>query len=245
MDITREVVIIQRKLEKIIGSGLGEDQALDLLKALQDLPMNITVLTKTKITKTVNAMREKSLNENVISLIKSLTMNWKKFSKESSNGEEESKSSEKSSSKGTVKIREEDVTSSPIQVSAPFFPSKTAVPVRQMSRETLFAAIKGDGAPVEGGRNPQYLARILEERFQKTDQKYMDKIHSMISTLEDVRNCKLRNSFLGGQISPQRLVKITWEEIAFTKMIAIKVYRFGTIFENAIGISISDDILVY
>ena len=212
MDITREVVIIQRKLEKIIGSGLGEDQALDLLKALQDLPMNITVLTKTKITKTVNAMREKSFNENVISLIKSLTMNWKKFSKESSNGEEESKSSEKSSSKGTVKIREEDA-SSPIQVSAPFFPSKTAVPVRQRSRETLCAAIKGDGAPVEGGRNPQYLARILEEcihkRFQKTDQKYMDKIHSMISTLEDVRNCKLRNSFLRGQISPQRLVKIT------------------------------------
>ena len=244
MDITREVVIIQRKLEKIIGSGLGEDQALDLLKALQDLPMNITVLTKTKITKTVNAMREKSFNENVISLIKSMTMNWKKFSKESSNGEEESKSSEKSSSKGTVKIREEDA-SSPIQVSAPFFPSKAAVRVRQRSRETLFAAIKGDGAPVEGGRNPQYLARILEERFQKTDQKYMDKIHSMISTLEDVRNCKLRNSFLRGQISPQRLVKITWEEIAFTKMIAIKVYRFGTIFENVIGISISDDILVY
>ena len=67
----------------------------------------------------------------------------------------------------------------------------------------LFAAIKGDGAPVEGGRNPQYLARILEEcihkRFQKTDQKYMDKIHSMISTLEDVRKCKLRNSFLRGR----------------------------------------------
>ncbi len=81
MEITREVMNIQKKLEKIIGCGLGEDQALDLLKALQNLPMTITVLNKTKITMTVNAMKKKRFNENVNSLIKVLSTNWKKLIK--------------------------------------------------------------------------------------------------------------------------------------------------------------------
>jgi transcription elongation factor S-II len=215
MEITREVMNIQKKLEKIIGCGLGEDQALDLLKALQNLPMTITVLNKTKITMTVNAMKKKRFNENVNSLIKVLSTNWKKLIKESASGEQ-SESSEKSSSNKKVTVQEEN-TSLPIQTSAPSFPSKTAVHVRQRNREMLCAAIK-NGTNVEGGRNPQHLARILEERiykeFQKTDQKYSKKIHSLIVTLKDVRNSTLRISFLRGQICPQRFVKMASEEMA-------------------------------
>jgi len=66
---------IQKKLEKIIAGG----SALDLLKALQDLPINLEILTKTRIGMTVNAIRKKSQDDDVISLAKILIKNWKKF----------------------------------------------------------------------------------------------------------------------------------------------------------------------
>lgn len=57
----------------------GQEQALDLLKSLQDLPVNLEILTKTRIGMTVNALRKSSSDEEVISLSKTLIKNWKKF----------------------------------------------------------------------------------------------------------------------------------------------------------------------
>jgi len=57
----------------------GTDQAHDLLKVLQDLPINLNVLTKTRIGMTVNAIRKKSKEDQVITLAKALIKNWKKF----------------------------------------------------------------------------------------------------------------------------------------------------------------------
>jgi len=57
----------------------GQEQALELLKALQKLPVNLEVLTKTRIGMTVNALRKCSSDDEVISLSKTLIKNWKKF----------------------------------------------------------------------------------------------------------------------------------------------------------------------
>lgn len=57
----------------------SQDQALELLKALQGLPVNLEILTKTRIGMTVNALRKSSSDEEVISLSKTLIKNWKKF----------------------------------------------------------------------------------------------------------------------------------------------------------------------
>ena len=50
-----------------------------MLKVLQDLPINLNVLTKTRIGMTVNAIRKKSKEDQVITLAKALIKNWKKF----------------------------------------------------------------------------------------------------------------------------------------------------------------------
>ena len=97
--VKSEVVHIQKKLENIIGCGFGGDQVLDLLKALQDLLIDGTVLTKTKINMTVNALRKNSFDNRVVRLVNELTSKWKKIIAESSSGKENRKPSESSSSK--------------------------------------------------------------------------------------------------------------------------------------------------
>jgi len=85
MECESEVLRIQKKLDKMLKKdddseeGSGTDQAHDLLKVLQDLPINLNVLTKTRIGMTVNAIRKKSKEDQVITLAKALIKNWKKF----------------------------------------------------------------------------------------------------------------------------------------------------------------------
>lgn len=57
----------------------GQDEALDYLKALKDLPINLAVLTSTRIGMTVNAIRKKSENDEVNNLTKALIKKWKKL----------------------------------------------------------------------------------------------------------------------------------------------------------------------
>lgn len=117
MTVEEEVMKIQKKLNKIsAGDGSGQEQALDLLKALQKLPVNLEVLTKTRIGMTVNAIRKSSSDDEVIALSKTLIKNWKKFisgpntggsAKESGNSSVTSSGNSKSKSK-----EKEDRTSS-------------------------------------------------------------------------------------------------------------------------------------
>jgi transcription elongation factor S-II len=52
---------------------------LELLKTLQQLPVNLDLLQKTRIGMTVNAFRKSSRDDEVIALSKMLIKNWKKF----------------------------------------------------------------------------------------------------------------------------------------------------------------------
>nr|CAD7263750.1 unnamed protein product [Timema shepardi] len=80
MSVEEEVMKIQKKLNKMSsGDGTGQEQALELLKALQTMPVNLEVLTKTRIGMTVNALRKSTSDDEVISLSKTLIKNWKKF----------------------------------------------------------------------------------------------------------------------------------------------------------------------
>jgi len=81
MSVAEEVFKIQKKMSKITTNddGTGQDQALDLLKALQMLNINLEILTKTRIGMTVNELRKSSKDEEVIALAKTLIKNWKRF----------------------------------------------------------------------------------------------------------------------------------------------------------------------
>lgn len=100
MDCEKDVLRIQKKLDKIVKSEQVselksvktrcriltfecfhkiQDEVLDYLKALKDLPISLQVLTNTRIGMTVNAIRKKSENEEVNNLTKALIRKWKKL----------------------------------------------------------------------------------------------------------------------------------------------------------------------
>lgn len=81
MSKEEEVFKIGKKLEKMISRKDSSScaQALDLLKALQTIPINLEVLQKTRIGMTVNNLRKSIADEDVSSLSKTLIKSWKKL----------------------------------------------------------------------------------------------------------------------------------------------------------------------
>uniref|UniRef100_D3TQ62 Transcription elongation factor n=1 Tax=Glossina morsitans morsitans TaxID=37546 RepID=D3TQ62_GLOMM len=123
MSVEEEVFKIQKKMSKITtNDGTGQEQALDLLKALQSLNINLDILTKTRIGMTVNELRKSSKDEEVIALAKTLIKNWKRFlatpgtggGKETANNNSNSKSSSgsKSSSSSSSGSKDKEKSSS-------------------------------------------------------------------------------------------------------------------------------------
>lgn len=232
MECEKEVLRLQKKLDKIVKSEKINDEVLDYLKALKDLPINLQVLTSTRIGMTVNAIRKKSENEEVNNLTKALIKKWKKLLPDSPGAKESPKEETKSSEKhkesskeiSTPKEseREKKASTSTPQASFPALPTNTTDSVRLKCREMLCTAIKGDGVSVDGGGDPDYLAQMLEEcifkEFKNTDMKYKNRIRSRVSNLKDSRNPNLRLNFLCGQLSPARLAVMTSEEMASDEM---------------------------
>ncbi|CAH1105111.1 unnamed protein product [Psylliodes chrysocephalus] len=223
MSVEEEVMRIQKKLNKMTSEdGTGQEQALDLLKELQTLDINLEVLTNTRIGMTVNALRKSSKDEEVISLSKTLIKNWKKFLGTNSN---EKSSSSSSSSNKPKKDKEEKPSrddrdkekSLPKQFPAS---SNTTDSVRLKCREMLAVAIKTDSMDedFEGCAPPEELAEELEEaiflEFRNTDMRYKNRVRSRIANLKDPKNPTLRSSFRIGAISAARLAVMTAEEMA-------------------------------
>lgn len=234
MNVEEEVLKIQKKLGKMTSSdGTGQEQALDLLRELQRLNIDLDILTKTRIGMTVNELRKCSKDDEVISLAKSLIKSWKRFlaatppSKESS--KESSKSSSKSSSKNSSKSEsnskkeseKEKEAKKPSQTSFPSHSSNTTDAVRLKCREMLANSLR-DGDHPEGCQTPEELADELEEaiyaEFKNTDMKYKNRVRSRVANLKDPKNPSLRGNFVCGAITAQRLAKMTPEEMASDEM---------------------------
>ncbi|XP_076462898.1 transcription elongation factor A protein 1-like [Babylonia areolata] len=80
MECTEEVLTIGKKIEKLISTNTNEHTvSLDLLKTLQDLPISLQILQKTKIGVTVNSLRKVTSSTDVTALSKRLIKNWKKL----------------------------------------------------------------------------------------------------------------------------------------------------------------------
>ncbi|KAM0733223.1 Transcription elongation factor S-II [Formica fusca] len=239
MSAEEEVLRIQKKLNKMSsGDGTGQEQALELLKILQKLPVNLELLTKTRIGMTVNALRKSSRDEEVISLSKTLIKNWKKFlsgSKEKdSTSSSSSKKKDEKSDKGKeendqkkekdmtdaadVKVKEEKPSKDMQRKQASFPAPTTTDAVRLKCRELLVTALRVDGKVIDGCASPEELAEELEEaiyaEFKNTDNRYKNRVRSRVANLRDMKNPNLRTNFLVGAITPSRLAVMTAEEMA-------------------------------
>ncbi|ENN77285.1 hypothetical protein YQE_06111, partial [Dendroctonus ponderosae] len=192
----------------------GQEQALDLLKELQSLKINLDVLTKTRIGMTVNALRKSSKDDDVITLAKTLIKNWKKFLSSSDTGKSSSSSDAKESKKDEKRKEDKpkkDDRERDRKLPTAFPPtSVTTDSVRLKCREMLASAIKTNSKDedFEGCASAEELAEELEEaifqEIKNTDTRYRNRIRSRISNLKDIKNPTLRTSFRVGAITAQR-----------------------------------------
>ncbi|XP_014282275.1 transcription elongation factor S-II [Halyomorpha halys] len=227
MSIEEDVMRIQKKLTKITSGDGGQEQALELLKALQNLPVNLEILTKTRIGMTVNALRKSSTDDEVISLSKTLIKHWKKFlgSNVSKDNSTPPSSSNKTKSKSKEDRKDEEKKEKPKQTSFPAV-NNTTDAVRLKCRELLLGALKIDGNEQEGCAPVEDLAEELEEaifqEFKNTDSRYKNRVRSRVANLKDGKNPQLRSNFLAGAISAQKLAVMTAEEMASDEMKALR-----------------------
>ncbi|KAK9979329.1 hypothetical protein ABG768_012763 [Culter alburnus] len=142
---------------------------------------------------------------------------------------------ESSSSNSSSKSESADVTPNTLIATFPRAPG-TSDSVRIKCREMLSSALQtGDdhiaiGADCDelGAQIEEYilfhditfcmhfldqLARIFSE-FKNTDMKYKNRVRSRISNLKDAKNPNLRRNVLCGNVSPDRIAKMTAEEMA-------------------------------
>ncbi|XP_059837023.1 transcription elongation factor A protein 1 [Hypanus sabinus] len=226
-----DIVRIAKKIDKMV-SKKNTVGALDLLKELKSIPMTLELLQSTRIGMSVNAIRKQSKEEDVISLAKSLIKSWKKLldgPAVEKSSEEKKKDSvslaqnspeakEESSGSISSNSHESLYTQSPFQLKsypqAPF----TTDSVRIKCREMLTAAMKTDGDYIAIGSDCEELGAQIEEcvyqEFKNTDMKYKNRVRSRIANLKDSKNPNLRKNVLCGNIAPDRLAKMTAEEMA-------------------------------
>jgi len=208
MSCEEEVLSVRKQLERMSGEGADQTQALDLLKALGKLEIDLQILTSTRIGMTVNALRKSSRDEEVIMLAKSLIKTWKKYLEP---GDKEKKKEEVKE-----KERKEDARDKERKESRASF---TGDEVRSRCRDLLLAAIKGEQLP-EGMESSkvEHLATDLEEaifgQFKQTNPKYKNQVRSRVFNLKDKKNQGLREGLLLGSILPARLAVMTSDEMA-------------------------------
>jgi len=204
-----EVISIRKQLDKIVIDNSNNAQALDLLKSLGKLDINLEILTSTRIGMTVNALRKSNnAEEETVTLAKSLIKSWKKLVPEANDKKEEKKKEEKSvEKKETPKVIS----------SRPGFSGDE---VRSRCRDLLLSAIKGEGGLPEGTSEEscQDIATSLEEhifaQFKQTNQRYKTQIRSRVFNLKDKKNPMLRMNLLIGMLSAEKLSQMTSDQMA-------------------------------
>ncbi|XP_078683597.1 transcription elongation factor A protein 1-like isoform X1 [Branchiostoma floridae x Branchiostoma belcheri] len=229
MGTEEDVLRIGRKLDKLIAKNSFEN-ALDILKSLKELPMTLDILQKTRIGMSVNNLRKSSNSEEVNALAKSLIKSWKKLLNQNgapkrSDSTSSEPASEKSPPEGR-KLERQDSSStagSSFSSSQDSFPpvTKTHDSVREKCREMLANALKTDAKPEDDFNYELTAARIEEcifQEFKNTEMKYKTRVRSRIANLKDTKNPGLREKVLHGDVSPEKMAKMTAEEMASPEM---------------------------
>ncbi|KAG8199251.1 hypothetical protein JTE90_003678 [Oedothorax gibbosus] len=180
MGCEEDVFKIGKKLDKMVTNG-AQEQALDLLKALRDLPITLDILQKTRIGMTVNSLRKSSSDDEVITLSKSLIKSWKKLlpetpssksdgngngkeSKgENSNGSTASSKSQKSEAASESTSKDKSSASKPNQPKQTTFPADTTNSVRLKCREMLASALKTEMEKEDDFQDPEELGAKIED----------------------------------------------------------------------------------
>ncbi|XP_034038502.1 transcription elongation factor A protein 1 [Thalassophryne amazonica] len=66
------------------------------------------------------------------------------------------------------------------------------------------------------------IEECIFQEFKNTDMKYKNRVRSRISNLKDVKNPNLRKTVLCGSVTPERMAKMTAEEMASDELKEIR-----------------------
>lgn len=221
MNIEAEVVKLAKQLDKIVSEeNSSQEIAVDLLKTLKDIPITLDVLQKTRIGMAVNVLRKSSTNPEVQVISKGLIKSWKKLltgketTKETNSKPEiDSTSSDKPSPKAkTVEPEKESKIESKSSVKM----VRSDNDVRQKCREMIVNSLKidDDGDCPDAETIAAAIENCIFTEFNDTNSKYKTRIRSRVSNLRDSKNPTLRKAVLSGEITPERMAKMTAEEMA-------------------------------
>lgn len=182
----------------------------------------------------VNSLRKSSNDEEVITLAKLLIKSWKKLlsgtpgskggdsnggsSKESETAVSTPKAAAQTSA--TSKQTPHNIKQTPHNAKQTSFPADTTNSVRLKCRELISSALKCDDMP-EGVDLDELAAKIEEciyKEFGDTNMKYKNRVRSRVSNLKDSKNPNLRLNVLHGAIDPDRIARMTADEMASDEM---------------------------
>ncbi|KAJ0058925.1 hypothetical protein NL108_001168, partial [Boleophthalmus pectinirostris] len=147
-----------------------------------------------------------------------------------SQGSPEVKEESSSSSNSSSKSEPAEVAPNTLINTFPRAPS-TSDSIRLKCREMLAAALQTGEDYIAIGADCDELGAQIEEYilllttnylqllylnilFKNTDMKYKNRVRSRISNLKDMKNPNLRRTVLCGSITPERMAKMTSEEMA-------------------------------
>ncbi|KAG1704730.1 Transcription elongation factor A protein 1 [Nymphon striatum] len=228
MGCEEDVFKIVKKIDNLVANkSTNADSSLDVLKALNDLPITLEVLQKTRIGMTVNSLRKNSSDDAVISLSKSLIKSWKKLlGGGSSEKKDKPGQSKQSCEEGRSSNNSDSKPGSPNddQSKQTAFPKKgsdTSDAIRLKCREMLTNALKFEDMP-DDALDPDDVAAQLEDeifaQFKDVNMKYKNRIRSRVSNLKDPKNPHLRLNVITGVITPGKVANMTAEELASDEM---------------------------
>ncbi|KAM3720999.1 putative transcription elongation factor S-II [Dirofilaria immitis] len=236
-----EVLRIGRKFERMIQGTKTMDDAMELLDALSVLPVDINILTKTRIGMTINDLRKKTSDEHIAKRAKALIKEWKVLlaNKTSSSKGDAKDAITKSSSSASVSSTAfngnskhlshssvpQKIVASDASNSSTFSTTakKQLLPdeVRNKCATMILDALLSKELP-NGTLDPEELAirteRKLFEVHRGTSEKYKAALRSRVFNLRDKKNLALRENLLIGAVTPEKFAVMTADEMASDEM---------------------------
>ncbi|VDK82403.1 unnamed protein product [Litomosoides sigmodontis] len=230
-----EVLRIGRKFERMIQGTKTMDDAIELLNALSTLPVDINILTKTRIGMTINDLRKKTSDEHIAKRAKALIKEWKVLlaNKTSSNKGDGKDVAAKNNSSASVSSTtcSESSKQSPQKASPGTTKSSTSLSgtrkqllpdeVRNKCATMILDALLSKDLP-DGTLDPEELAvrteRKLFEVHRGTSEKYKAALRSRVFNLRDKKNLVLRENVLIGAVTPEKFAVMTADEMASDEM---------------------------
>jgi len=201
-------------LDKMVSKENDESQAIELLKALKDLPIDFKVLSKTGIGQSVNAIRKASKEEDVQQEARQLIKDWKKLVP-------------KEDDKKDKKEKKEERRSDDEEKNSKTGPGCELLDdVRRKCCEMIAEALKCDELPDGIVEDPDTLSEKIEEAVhnivKNSGPLYKNRIRSRVHNLRDKNNKELRLNVLCGVVGPDKLAKMTSEEMASDEMTKVR-----------------------